>query len=136
METKTEYQPQIDPSTATVQEMFAEILFSRIQNGAIEQAVTKHVDALIVKATEDVFSSYSEVGKAIKAAMTKAIIPQLESIGDLPVYHDFVTNRLKLAAQNFYDERLTAVLDKELEEVFTELPEEITLSWLVTKMVN
>lgn len=136
MENAKEFEPLIDPDTTTVQEMFAQILHSRIQAGAIEEAVTKRVDGLIESVADDVFRSYSEVGKAIKDAMTKAIVPQLERIGDLPVYHDFVINRLKLAANNFYDQRLAAVVDAELKEIFTELPEQITLSWLIDQLIE
>ena len=63
-------------------------------------------------------------------------MPQIESLEDLPVYHDFVMNRLKLAAQNFYDSRLADVVDAELKEIMAELPEEITMSWLVKEVVE
>lgn len=57
-------------------------------------------------------------------------------MGDLPVYHEFVMNRLKLAAQNFYDQRLTEVMDAELKEVFSELPEKLTLSWVIEQFLS
>lgn len=136
MDNEKEFEPQINPDTTTVQALFAHILHSRIQAGAVEEAVTKRVDSVINSVADDVFSRYSDVSKALKEAMTKAIVPQLESIGDLPVYHDFVINRLKLAANNFYDQRLAAVVDSELKEIFTELPEQITLSWLVEKLIE
>ena len=128
--------PPMDASGLTVQQMFGAVLHERIKGGALQDAIAKHVDKLIESAASDVFCSYGDVGKAIKAQLTKAVMPQIESMDDLPVYHDFVSNRLKLAAQNFYDKRLAAVLDKELEEVFSELPEQIKLSWLIEKLVQ
>lgn len=136
MSEKEQFEPTINPVTATVQEMFGQVLSQRIQSGAVEQAIVKHVDKLIESAAEDVFRSYGDVGKAIKDQFAKAIMPRLESIGDLPTYHEYVTNRLKLATQQFYDNRLAAVLDAEFKELMTEIPEQITLSWLVEQVVK
>lgn len=128
--------PSIDASTTTTQEMFAQILHARIQGGAMECAIEKQVDKLIEETASDVFRSYNDVGKALKDAMSKSIMPQLESIGDLPDYHHFVMSRIKLAAQNFYDTRLAQAVDAELKEVFSEVPEQITLSWLIDKLID
>lgn len=136
MSDQKQFEPTINPVTATVQEMFSLVLSQRIQSGAVEQAIIKHVDKLIESAAEDVFRSYGDVGRALKEQFAKAIMPQLESIGDLPTYHEYVTNRLKLATQQFYDTRLAAVLDAEFKELMTELPEQITLSWLVSKVLK
>lgn len=135
MENQQEFQPTVNPMTATVQEMFGQVLQQRIQSGALEQAISKYADKLIDDAARDCFQSYNDVGKALKEQFAKAIMPQLESIADLPTYNEYVTNRLKLATQQFYDNRLAAILDKELKELLTELPEQITLSWLVEKVL-
>ncbi|WP_423186805.1 hypothetical protein ACO1PK_00900 [Alishewanella sp. d11] len=133
---KKEFEPTVNPMTATVQEMFGQVLSQRIQSGALEQAISKYVDKLIDDAASDCLRSYGEVGKALKEQFSKAIMPKLESISDLPTYHEYVTNRLKLATQQFYDNRLAAVLDAEFKELMTEIPEQITLSWLVEKVVK
>ena len=130
------FEPTIDPSSTTVQEMFGRILNEKIQAGALEVAISKKVDSLIEDTAENVFRSYSDLGKALKEKMTKAIMPQIESLDDLPTYHDFVLNRLKTAAQGFYDSRLTEVLDKELAEILAEVPEKITLSYIVDSLVK
>ena len=135
-ETKKAFEPTIDPSSATVQEMFGRILSEKIQAGALEEAIIKKVDSLIESTADDVFRSYSDLGKALKEKMTKAIMPQLEKMDDLPTYHDFVLNRLKVAAQGFYDSRLTEVLDKEFEEIMAEVPEKITLSYIVNSLLE
>ncbi|WP_100637240.1 hypothetical protein [Marinomonas sp. ef1] len=131
-----EFTPSTNPMTDTAQDIFATVLNQRLQSGVLEQAITKKVDALIEDVASDVFRSYGDVGKALKEQFSKAIMPTLESMGDLPTYHEFVSNRLKLAAQNFYDNRLTEVMDAELKEIMSELPEEITLSWLVEKIIK
>ncbi len=136
MSEQKQFEPTVNPMTATVQEMFGQVLSQRIQSGALEQAISKYVDKLIDDAASDCLRSYGDVGKALKEQFAKAIMPRLESIGDLPTYHEYVTNRLKLATQNFYDNRLAAVLDKELADLLTELPEQITLSWLVEQVVK
>lgn len=130
------FEPTINPMTATVQEMFGQVLQQRIQSGALEQAISKYVDKLIDDAASDCLRSYSDVGKALKEQFSKAIMPRLEDISNLPTYHEYVTNRLKLATQQFYDNRLAAVLDKELSELLQEVPEQITLSWLVQEVVE
>lgn len=135
-ENKEVFAPTIDPSSTTVQEMFGRILNEKIQAGALEVAISKKVDSLIEDTANDVFRSYSDLGKALKEKMTKAIMPQIESLGDLPTYHDFVLNRLKVAAQGFYDSRLTEVLDKEFAEILAEVPEKITLSYIVESLVK
>lgn len=135
MENQPEVKPTINPATTTVQEMFGQVLQQRIQSGALEQAIGKYADKLIDDAASDVLRSYGDIGKALKEQFAKAIMPQLESIADLPTYHEYVTNRLKLATQQFYDNRLAAVLDAELKELLSELPESITLSWLVEKVL-
>lgn len=135
-ETKEVFEPTIDPSSTTVQEMFGRILSEKIKAGALEEAIIKKVDSLIESTADDVFRSYSDLGKALKEKMTKAIMPQLEKMDDLPTYHDFVLNRLKVAAQGFYDSRLTEVLDKEFEEIMAEVPENITLSYIVNSLLE
>lgn len=130
------FEPTINPMTATVQEMFGQVLQQRIQSGALELAISKYVDKLIDDAASDCLRSYSDVGKALKEQFSKAIMPQLKDISDLPTYHEYVTNRLKLATQQFYDNRLAAVLDKELSELLQEVPEKITLSWLVQQVMK
>jgi len=135
-ETKKVFEPTIDPSSTTVQEMFGRILSEKIQAGALEEAIIKKVDSLIESTADDVFRSYSDLGKALKEKMTKVIMPQLEKMDDLPTYHDFVLNRLKVAAQGFYDQRLTEVLDKEFAEIMAEVPEKITLSYIVNSLLE
>lgn len=136
MSDQKEFEPSINPVTATVQEMFGQVLQQRIQSGAVEQAIIKHVDKLIESAAEDVFRSYGDVGKAIKEQFAKAVMPNLREIGDIPTYHQFVTQRLKMSVQNFYDNRIAEVIDKEMSELLEEIPEQITLSWLVEKLVS
>ena len=135
-ETKKVFEPTIDPSSTTVQEMFGRILNEKIQAGALEEAIIKKVDSLIEDTADNVFRSYSDLGKALKEKMTKAIMPQLEKMDDLPTYHDFVLNRMKVAAQGFYDSRLTEVLDKEFAEIMAEVPEKITLSYIVESLLK
>ena len=135
-ETKEVFEPTIDASSTTVQEMFGSILNEKIQAGALEIAISKKVDSLIEATADDVFRSYSDLGKALKEKITKAIMPQLEKMDDLPTYHDFVLNRLKVAAQGFYDSRLTEVLDKEFAEIMAEVPENITLSYIVESLLK
>lgn len=131
MTDKVEFVPSIDPSSATVQAMFGAVLQQKIQGGALEQALGKYADKLIDSCAEDVLRSYGDVGKAIKEALAKAITPHLEDLADFPPYHDFVAKRLRMAATNFYDQRLAEVLDKELTEIMSEMPQEITLSWVL-----
>lgn len=134
--TQPEYIPTLDASQATVHEMFATILAQRLQAGAMEQAITKQVDQLIANCASDAFRTYSDLGKAISKQLTAAIMPNIDNLSDMPTYHHFVTNRLKLAAQDFYDTRLAEVLDKELAEIMSEVPEQITLSWLVKELIE
>ncbi|PPA28975.1 hypothetical protein C3737_16485 [Aeromonas jandaei] len=131
MTDKNEFTPTIDPSNATVQAMFGAVLQQKLQSGALEQAIGKYADKLIDSCAEDVLKSYGDVGKAIKEALAKAITPHLEDLADFPTYHDFVAKRLRMAAANFYDQRLAEVLDKEISEIMSEMPQEITLSWVI-----
>jgi hypothetical protein len=135
MSENNQFTPTIDPSKATVQELFQKVLFDRIQSGAVEQAITVRIDSMINSVADDVFKSYSDVGKALKEAMTKAVLPNIQEMGDLPNYNDFVLNRIKVAADNFNNERLAKVIDDELQAVFKEIPEQITFSWIVEKLV-
>lgn len=132
---QTQEQPVLlDPSSTTVQDMFAKVLHSRIQSGALEAAITKQVDKLIEETASDVMRSYGEVGKKLRELMAAAITPQLDSIDKLPAYHDFVVNRVRAAAQKFYDTRLAEALDAQLAEIISELPEKVTLSWIIEQI--
>lgn len=131
MSEESVFQPTINPTTATVQEMFGQLLQQKIQAGVVEQQVSKAVDSLIADAVESVFRSYGDVGKAIKEQLSNALIPNLDEMSDFPRYHDFVMNRVKLAAKDFYDQRLAEALDKELKEIMSEVPERVTLSWIL-----
>jgi hypothetical protein len=126
-----DFTPTIDPSNTTVQAMFGAVLQQKIQSGALEQALSKYADKLIDDCAQDVLRSYGDVGKAVKEALTKAIMPHIDDLTDFPSYHDFVAKRLRMAASEFYDQRLAEVLDKEISEIMSELPEEITLSWVI-----
>jgi hypothetical protein len=126
-----DFTPTIDPSNTTVQAMFGTVLQQKIQSGALEQALSKYADKLIDDCAQDVLRSYGDVGKAVKEALTKAIMPHIDDLTDFPSYHDFVAKRLRMAASEFYDQRLAEVLDKEISEIMSELPEEITLSWVI-----
>ena len=126
-----EFTPSIDPSSTTVQTMFGTVLQQKIQSGALEQALSKYADKLIDDCAQDVLRSYGDVGKAVREALTKAILPHIDDLTDFPSYHDFVAKRLRMAATDFYDQRLAEVLDKEISEIMSELPEEITLSWVI-----
>jgi hypothetical protein len=119
-----------------VQEMFGQVLSQRIQSGAVEQAIIRQVDKLIEDAASDVFRSYGDVGKAIKEQFAKAVMPNLKEIGDIPTYHQFVTQRLKMSVQNFYDNRIAQVIDKEMADLLEEIPEQLNLSWFVQKLLN
>lgn len=130
------FEPTINPMTATVQEMFGQVLSQRIQSGALESAITKYVDKLIDDAASDVFRSYGDVGKAMKEQFAKAIMPQLDNLSEIPTYHQFVTNRLKMAVQNFYDNRIAEVIDTEMKELLEEIPGQINLSWIVKKLLE
>jgi hypothetical protein len=116
--------------------MFTKIMRERLASGLLEQEIAKNIDALIVETARGIFQSHNEVGKQIKEKMKEAILPGLNSIGDFPTYHEFVMNRIKIAAKGFHDARLADVVDAELKEVFSEIPEQITLSWMVKKLVN
>lgn len=126
----------IDPSSTTVQDMFAKVLHQRIQSGALEAAIAKQVDSLISETAKNALESYSEVGKKVKQLLTDSILPQIDRIDNLPNYHEFVVNRMRAAAQQFYDTKLQEALDKELSEIFTEIPEKVTLSWVVAEIVK
>lgn len=130
------FEPTINPMTATVQEMFGQLLQQRIQSGALEQAITKYVDKLIDDAASDVFKSYGDVGKAMKEQFAKAIMPQLNDLGEIPTYHQFVSTRLKIAVQNFYDNRIAQVIDGEMKSLLEEIPEQLNLSWFVEKLLK
>ncbi len=136
MTDKDDFTPTIDPSNATVQAMFGAVLQQKIQSGALEQAIGKYADKLIDSCAEDVLRSYGDVGKAIKESLAKAITPHLEDLADFPPYHDFVAKRIRMAASNFCDQRLAEVLDKELSDIMNEMPQEITLSWVIDAVRN
>lgn len=131
-----EFIPTTDAATDTAQDIFTKVLHERLAAGALEQAITKRVDQLIEDTAEDLFRSYGVIAKALKEKLSASIMPQIESLDDLPVYHDFVMNRLKAAAQGFYDNRLGEVVDAELKAIMSEIPEEISLSWLVKKIIE
>ncbi|MCF6442059.1 hypothetical protein L1077_21750 [Pseudoalteromonas luteoviolacea] len=136
MSEENQFIPTIDPSDTSVQDMFGQVLQQKIQDGAIEKAISAKVDGLIEDVADQAFRSYGDLGKAMEEKLTNAIIPQLEKIGDLPTYHQFVINRLAEAAQDFYDQKLAAKLDEELKNIMGEVPDEVSLSWLVQQVME
>lgn len=134
MTTETQFAPTMIASETSAQDMLCNVLAKQIESGALEKAISLQVEKMIDETAKNVFRSYSDLGKALEEKLTKSFMPSLEKMGDLPSYHEFVSNRLKLAAENFYDQKLTAVLDKELAEIMSEVPDEMTLSYLVEKL--
>ncbi|MEZ7226031.1 hypothetical protein NO989_04520 [Alteromonas sp. DY56-G5] len=136
MKDETQFSPKQDAEAVSVSDMFNNILNEKIKDGAVEKAIEVKVDEFIKRVADDVFSSWGDLSKLMKEKMTEAIMPTAESLGDIPKYHDFVSKRLKLAAQSFYDDKLVEVLDSELKEIMSEVPDVINLSWLVEKIVD
>lgn len=122
----------INPAQVTVQDLFTNILHQRLSSGVIEERIVSAVDSLIDKTISDTLSSYSELGKAIREQLTSCLMPNMAT-ADFPKYNEFVLQRLRFAAKTFYDERLTEMLDKEVQEIFSEIPKEVTLTWLLDK---
>ncbi|SHO54373.1 hypothetical protein [Vibrio quintilis] len=129
-----EFNPSINPQTASVQDMFGQILQQRIQEGIVEKTIIEKVDQMIEKCVSDAFSSYSEIAKSIKETITKSIKPDMKELDDFPVYHQFVMQNIRAAVTRFQDERLQEVLDKEMQDIFEQLPEDLTLSWLLDEV--
>ncbi len=136
MKDEAPFSPKQDAEAVSVSDMFNNILNEKIKRGAVEKAIEVKVDEFIKRVADDVFSSWGDLSKLMKEKMTEAIMPTAESLGDIPKYHDFVTKRLRLAAQNFYDNKLVEVLDGELKEIMSEVPDVVNLSWLVEKIVD
>ena len=57
--------PTIDVSQTTVTDMFGQILQQKIQDGVLEQAISRRVDKLIEDVAGDALSRYSDLGKAL-----------------------------------------------------------------------
>lgn len=135
-EQKNDFAPTINPSESTVQDMFGQILQQRIQSGVVEKKITESVDKLIESSIERALESYGTIGKEIKAAVENAITPNLEDLGKFPQYQKFIIGAIQGRVNQFHDERLQAVIDKELDEIFQEMPEEITLSWVLENVIK
>lgn len=133
-ENKENFVPTTNPSDVSVQEMFGSILQQRISDGALEKAITEKVDRMIDDVVSDAFRSYGDIAKSMKEAITASITPNLNDIGRFPAYHHFVMQSLNAAVTRFQDEKLQAVIDKEMEELFKELPEQLTLSWVLEQI--
>jgi hypothetical protein len=41
-----------------------------------------------------------------------------------------------MSVQNFYDNRISQVIDREMADLLEEIPEQITLSWFVEKLIS
>lgn len=131
---KENFTPTMNPSDISVQDMFGQILQQRISEGALEKAITEKVDRMIDDVVSDAFRSYGDIAKSMKDAITSSITPNLNDLGQFPSYHDFVMKSLTAAVTRFQDEKLQAVIDKEMTELFSELPEELTLSWVLEQI--
>lgn len=133
-ENKDSFTPTMNPSDVSVLDMFGQILQQRINEGALEKAITEKVDRMIDDVVSDAFRSYGDIAKSMKEAITASITPNLEDLGTFPTYHHFVMQSLKTAVTHFQDEKLQAVIDKEMKELFSEIPEELTLSWVIDQI--
>lgn len=131
---KETFNPTLNPSDVSVQDMFGQILQKRIQEGALEKAITEKVDRMIDDVVSDAFRSYGDIAKSMKEAITASITPNLNELGRFPSYHHFVMQSLNAAVTRFHDEKLQAVIDQEMQELFSELPEELTLSWVIEQI--
>lgn len=132
----TPFTPAIDVSQTTVTDMFGQILQQKIQDGVLEQAISKRVDKLIEDVAGDALSRYSDLGKALSEGLVKSITPNIGDLTDLPVYHQLVLNSIKMAAKNFTDNRLKEAVDTELQEVLQKIPEKVSLSWLIEQITD
>jgi hypothetical protein len=130
----SEFKPTINPTETTVQDMFGKILQQRIQDGALEKAITEKVDRMIDDVVSSAFRSYGDIAKSMTDAITASITPNLNELGDFPQYHHYVMQSLKTAVNKFHDEKLKAVLDAEMEDLFKVIPKELTLSWVLDQI--
>ncbi|PKF60645.1 hypothetical protein CW745_14030 [Psychromonas sp. psych-6C06] len=131
---KETFKPTISTQSTSINDMFGQILKQKLENGAVEEVITNKVDSFINECVSDAFRSYGDIGKSIKDAITQSITPNLKELGYFPSYHHFVMKSIKARVEKFQDEKLQHIVDKELEEIFKELPEQITLSWVLDKI--
>lgn len=120
----------------TFTDAFHEALHKKLTSGKVEAALDVAVEKLVDAVIKETFESYGEVSKAMKEKIKQSLVPAIENISDFPMYHNFVVERLKAAMQNFQDERLAKVLEDDFAQIFTEIPSELTLTWLIAKLAE
>ena len=110
--------------------LMQQALIERLNTDTTREKIEKAADELIDDAIRETFKSYGDVGKKLKEVLVATIIPTGD-LDDFPRYNQFVTDRIKAKAHAFCDERLAKVIDAEMAEIFGEIPERPTLTWLI-----
>jgi hypothetical protein len=133
-ENEMKFIPTVDTSKETVNEMFSKIVQQQLQDGALEKALKNKIDELFDNCVRDAFGYNSDIRKALESTIKNAISPNLTNLGTFPKYHQLVMSSITNAATKFQNEKLQAVIDKELEAVFKEIPEKLTLTWILEQI--
>jgi hypothetical protein len=104
-------------------------------SGTIEQAIETHIAKAVTSAIADQFTYSSDFNKAIKAKVASLIDVNLSGI-DLPSYRDLVGKIIQKRVGAAMTEQFTELLDKDISEMLSPAPAEITLENLLAEFVT
>lgn len=106
-----------------------------VASGAIEQAIEKKIGETVTSIIEQQLRSYSDFGKALEAKVSTLIDINLESI-DLPSYRDLIGKVIQQRVGAAMSAQFTQQLGKDLDDLLSPAPAEITLEQLLKDFVE
>lgn len=106
-----------------------------IASGAIEQAIEKKIGETVTSIIEQQLRSYSDFGKALESKVASLIDINLNEI-DLPSYRDLVGKVIQQRVGAAMSAQFTEQLGKDLDDLLSPAPAEITLEQLLKEFVE
>lgn len=99
----------------------------------IEKEVDSRVSKLVIESINEALRSYSDIGKQIRDAVTKALV--MERI-DIPTYGAMVTDMVKRQIEASVAPIVSGRLAQDIEELLKLAPKEIKLSQIAEEMIE
>lgn len=116
-----------------LQHVVATKMATMIEDGTIEEMISKNIEKTISEVMDDVFRRYSDIGELIKEKVSESIGTSLRSVA-LPEYNKFVADTVLTCYGEVLEEQSKEQFKKLLSEFLEPAPKNITAQNLLDEI--
>ncbi|KVZ18618.1 hypothetical protein WT88_29490 [Burkholderia stagnalis] len=118
-----------------LEQAFSTAFSNIISSGLIEKAIEENIAKTVESTIREQLRSYSDFGKAIEERVKTALQVNFDNLG-LPGYNDLILKIVRAQVDANVQSTLAAQVEKQMTELLTPAPAELTLSALVAEFIE